>query len=59
VTLVAAVSVGCAIGQEQEPGCQADADCGKGWFCRAGACFDTTTGRAEPVTDGGDAGDGS
>ncbi len=51
-----AAAAGCAIGAEQEPGCHADADCGDGWLCRAGACFETTTGRSSPVADGGDGG---
>jgi hypothetical protein len=55
--LLAAAAIGCAIGAEQEPGCQADADCGDGWTCRAGACFRTTTGRTDPIVDGGDGGD--
>ncbi len=49
--------IGCAIGAEQEPGCHADADCGDGWTCAAGACFQTTTGQSSPSVDGGDGGD--
>jgi hypothetical protein len=64
-------ALGCAIGPEQEPGCQDDAACGAGFTCRAGACFRTTTGRTLPDAggagedggdageDGGDAGDGA
>jgi hypothetical protein len=55
--ILLAAAIGCAIGTEQEPGCQADADCPGGWTCRAGACFATTTGRTDPVEDGGDSGD--
>jgi hypothetical protein len=55
VEILFTVTVGCALGPEREPGCQADADCGDGWFCRAGACFQTTTGGPPPVVDGGDA----
>jgi hypothetical protein len=51
-------AVGCAIGDEQEPGCHTDADCGGGSTCRAGACFRSTTGLTPPVVNGGDAGDG-
>jgi hypothetical protein len=49
--------IGCAIGAEQEPGCHADADCGDGWVCAAGACFQSTTGQSSPAVDGGDAGE--
>jgi hypothetical protein len=55
VEILLTVTVGCVLGSEHEPGCQVDADCGDGWFCRAGACFQTTTGRSLPVVDGGDA----
>jgi hypothetical protein len=55
--MLAAAAIGCALGAEQEPGCRLDADCGEGWICRAGACFQTTTGRSSAVVDSGDAGD--
>lgn len=48
------VAIGCALGPEQEPGCQRDADCGEGFVCSAGACFRTTTERSLPSTDAGD-----
>jgi hypothetical protein len=49
--------IGCALGTEQEPGCHAAADCGDGWICTAGACFQATTGQSSPAFDGGDGGD--
>ncbi len=54
--MILAAAIGCALGTEQEPGCHVDAECGEGWTCRAGACFQATTGQPRPVVDGGDAG---
>jgi hypothetical protein len=47
----------CALGPEEEPGCQSDEACGEGYLCRAGACFRATTGLTPPE-DPADAGDG-
>lgn len=52
---------GCALGEEEEPGCRRDADCEPAFVCRAGACFAITTGLSPPLApDAGheDAGDG-
>jgi hypothetical protein len=54
------VCAACALGEEDEPGCHADAECGGGFVCRAGACFRLTTGLSppqDPAEDGGDGGD--
>jgi hypothetical protein len=55
--LLPPVSLGCALGPEQDPGCRSNADCDPGFTCRAGACFDTTTPRSPPA-DAGDGEDG-
>jgi hypothetical protein len=54
VEILILAAIGCAVGPEQEPGCHGDTDCGEGWICRAGACFQATP----DVADGGDSGDG-
>lgn len=43
---LAAAAIGCALGDEQEPGCHGDGECGGGFVCRAGACFRDTAGDA-------------
>lgn len=49
----------CALGDEDEPGCETDEACGEGYLCRAGACFRVTTGLTPPKEpeDAGDGGD--
>lgn len=52
----------CALGEEEEPGCRADAECPEGFLCRGGACLRITTPLSPPndpgaVNDGGDGGD--
>jgi len=34
-----ALLAACTLGPSEEAGCQADAECGEGLVCRAGACF--------------------
>ncbi len=53
-----AVTIGCALGPEQAPGCKVDADCDDGFTCVAGACFRTPTPTSPPAVDAGDGGDG-
>ncbi|MFT3774887.1 MAG: hypothetical protein QM820_56790 [Minicystis sp.] len=46
-------ALGCALGPEAGSGCRDDAECDDGFTCRAGACFQATTGGSPPETDGG------
>jgi hypothetical protein len=38
-TTILAALAACTLGGPEEAGCQSDAECGEGLFCRAGACF--------------------
>lgn len=53
--ILLSLAVGCALGDEQAPGCQSDDECGPDWICRAGACFHSNTKMSAP-DDPGDAG---
>ncbi|MCK6591277.1 MAG: hypothetical protein L6Q76_27310 [Polyangiaceae bacterium] len=48
----------CAVGDDEEPGCESDEACGDGYLCRRGACFRVSTGLTPP-SDPADAGGGS
>jgi hypothetical protein len=43
-----ALPLACVLGEEREPGCQRDDECGDGFVCRDGACFRFTTGLSPP-----------
>jgi hypothetical protein len=47
---LAAAIVACALGEPEDPGCQANVDCGEGFTCRAGACF-RLVGEPSPPPD--------
>jgi hypothetical protein len=46
------LAVGCALGPAQDPGCLHDAECGDGYTCRNGACFEVP----QPADAGADGG---
>lgn len=50
--LLALLGAGCTFGGEDPPGCRADhpEDCGQGWTCRAGVCFQPTTALSPPAS---------
>lgn len=48
-----AALAGCVLGEPEEPGCSEDAECGEGFSCRAGACFEETPGSAFVPSDAG------
>lgn len=48
-----AALAGCVLGGSEDPGCHEDAECGEGFSCRAGACFEETLGGGFAPADAG------
>jgi Cys-rich repeat protein len=48
-----AALAGCVLGEPVDPGCTEDAECGEGYVCRAGACFEEIPGGAFVPPDAG------